>query len=33
MQNPFYAAVNHVTDLSGNECNISERSIGHNAGL
>ena len=29
MQNSFYAAVNHVVDLSGNKCNISARSTGH----
>ena len=27
------AAINHVADLSGNECNISERSTGHAPGL
>ena len=29
MQNVFYAAVNHVADLSGNRCNILEGSKGH----
>ena len=33
MQNSFYAAVNHVTDLSGNKYDISERSTGHAPGL
>ena len=32
MQNLFYAAVNHVADLSGNKCDISERSTGHAPG-
>ena len=33
MQNSFYAPVNHVADLSGNKCDISERSTGHAHGL
>ena len=28
-----YAAVNHVNDLSGNKCDISERSTGRAPGL
>ena len=31
-QNSFYAAVNHVADLSGNKYDISERSTGHAPG-
>ena len=32
MQNLFYAPVNHVADLSGHKCDISERSTGHTPG-
>ena len=32
MQNSFYAAINHVADLSGNKCDILERSTGHTPG-
>ena len=32
VQNSFYAAVNQVADLSGNKCDISERSTGHAPG-
>ena len=32
MQNSFYAAVNHMVDLSGNKCDISERSTGQAPG-
>ena len=28
-KNTFYTAVNHVADLSGNKCDISESSKGH----
>ena len=33
MQNAVYAAVNHVVDLSGNKCDISEDSKGHSPEL
>ena len=32
MQHSFYAAVNHVADLSGNNYDISERSTDHAPG-
>ena len=32
MQTSFYSAVNHAADLSGNRCDILERSTGHAPG-